>query len=266
MNDVQLHLGDCLDVLKGMPAECVDAVVTDPPYSSGALHIGGRQKGTNEKYTSPSMGWWSAGEQGYPAYCGDNCDQMTWILFARSWLMECYRASREGAHLYLFSDWRQLGAAITAMQMGFWQYRGVVVWNKGNTARAPLAGLWRHGAEFLLWGAKGKPWSVTGGKWLKGVAPVHNVLSESNVRNKEHVTQKPTTLAKKVLAVCCPEGATVLDPFMGSGTTGVACVQTGRRFIGCEIDEGYYKIARKRIAATEKGGAPCPHSAQNVTA
>ena len=64
----------------------------------------------------------------------------------------------------------------------------------------------------------------------------------------EHPTQKPEELMRQVLDKAkLPEGATVLDPFMGSGTTGVACVQTGRNFIGIEIDRGYYEIAEKRI-------------------
>jgi site-specific DNA-methyltransferase (adenine-specific) len=245
-----LELGDCLEGLARLPAGCVDAVLADPPYSSGALHIGGKQKDTSTKYTSPTMGHWSQ-DKGYPAYCGDNCDQMTWVLFARSWLMEAYRASKEGAHLYLFCDWRQLSVCITAMQMGFWQYRGIVVWDKGNSARAPLAGLWRHGAEFMLWGAKGQPWSVTGGEWLEGVAPVHNVLSENNVRNKEHVTQKPVSLLRKVVEICSPVDGLILDPFSGSATTGIASLLAGRKFLGWEVSPVYHALATRRLEETD---------------
>ena len=66
-----------------------------------------------------------------------------------------------------------------------------------------------------------------------------------------HPTQKPVTLMIWSINNCTAPGATVLDPFMGSGTTGVACVQTGRNFIGIEIDEDYYKIAEKRIAEAQ---------------
>lgn len=69
-------------------------------------------------------------------------------------------------------------------------------------------------------------------------------------RPKEHPTEKPLELMKWCLSFL-PQGCTVLDPFMGSGTTGVACVQTGRNFIGCEISEGYYRIAEKRIAEAQ---------------
>ena len=63
----------------------------------------------------------------------------------------------------------------------------------------------------------------------------------------EHPSQKPINLMKKLVSEFTEEGQTILDPFMGSGTTGVACVQTGRKFIGMEISEDYYNIAKKRI-------------------
>ena len=66
-----------------------------------------------------------------------------------------------------------------------------------------------------------------------------------------HKSQKPLALMVEMLGRFVPEGATVLDPFMGSGTTGVACVQTGRNFIGIEIDPGYFKIAKRRIAEAQ---------------
>ena len=70
--------------------------------------------------------------------------------------------------------------------------------------------------------------------------------SESNER-RVHPTQKPVALMAALIGQYTQPGATVLDPFMGSGTTGVACVQTGRNFIGIEIDPGYAEIARQRI-------------------
>lgn len=69
--------------------------------------------------------------------------------------------------------------------------------------------------------------------------------------DKSHPTEKPIELMKWCLELATNEGDTIFDPFMGSGTTGVACVQTGRNFIGCEIDEGYFKIAEKRIAQAQ---------------
>ena len=67
----------------------------------------------------------------------------------------------------------------------------------------------------------------------------------------QHPTQKPVRLLERIIALVTQPGDTIIDPFMGSGTTGVACVQTGRNFIGIEIDEGYFKIAEKRIKDAE---------------
>jgi DNA modification methylase len=67
-----------------------------------------------------------------------------------------------------------------------------------------------------------------------------------------HPSQKPLSVIKDLVLLCSKPGDTVLDPFMGSGTTGVACVQTGRNFIGIEIDPGYFKIAERRIAEAQQ--------------
>ena len=69
--------------------------------------------------------------------------------------------------------------------------------------------------------------------------------------SREHATQKPLKIMKWLVLNYTQEGATILDPFMGSGTTGVACVQTGRNFIGIEIDPTYYAIAERRIAEAQ---------------
>lgn len=78
---------------------------------------------------------------------------------------------------------------------------------------------------------------------------ISHTIAATNAERVGHPTQKPLRVMKWCLQMLgIPEGATVFDPFMGSGSTGVACIQTGRRFIGCEIDEGYFKIAERRIA------------------
>ena len=77
-----------------------------------------------------------------------------------------------------------------------------------------------------------------------------------------HPTQKPLALMAWVIQNYTPQGATVFDPFMGSGTTGVACVRTGRRFIGCEIDPTYYAIAQRRIAEAQMQPPLFPHEPQ----
>jgi len=99
----------------------------------------------------------------------------------------------------------------------------------------------RHGVQIIL--ARGPFAPNYGLDWI---------YHPSNYKRTEHVHQKPLAVMVWLIETMSNPGDTILDPFMGSGTTGVACVRTGRRFIGIEIDEGYCEIARKRIADEEQ--------------
>lgn len=85
-------------------------------------------------------------------------------------------------------------------------------------------------------------------RWNPDVKPMPNIISVMPGRVRAHPNEKPLELITKVVGAHSSGGDCILDPFMGSGTTGVAAVQMGRRFIGIEIDEGYFDIACRRIA------------------
>ena len=101
--------------------------------------------------------------------------------------------------------------------------------------------------------------------WMKGGCGVYckrDLSLQGESSDRAHPTQKPVSLMAWCLDMAkVPIGATVLDPFMGSGTTGVACVRTGRRFIGIEIDPGYFAIAQRRIAEAQLQPSLLPHAA-----
>jgi DNA modification methylase len=111
---------------------------------------------------------------------------------------------------------------------------------------------------FLVWdkgaGFRGRDFSECEQAWFNkdAVARIfqYDPLARRDYRNKQHPTQNPVAVMEWCVSFL-PEGCTVLDPFMGSGTTGVACVNTGRNFIGIEIDPGYFAIAERRIAAAQ---------------
>lgn len=227
-----LHPGDCLDVLRSLPDGGVDAVVTDPPYSSGGAFRGDRMQGTRVKYVdtrNPGVG---------PEFTGDNRDQRAYGYWCALWLSECLRITRPGGACCLFTDWRQLPTTTDALQAGGWLWRGIAAWDKTEAAR-PRKGCFRNQCEYVVWGTKG-PIPHEGpclpGVWRKAVSG----------SGKVHIAGKPLAVMCGVVAIC-PEGGTVLDPFMGSGTTGVACLQTGRKFIGVEIDPAYFAVARGRV-------------------
>ena len=95
-----LYQGDALAVLQSFPPHCVDAVITDPPYSSGGLMLSARQADPAVKYQNNGT------VKTYPPMFGDNRDQRSFIMWATLWLAECWRVARDGAPLLMFSDWR----------------------------------------------------------------------------------------------------------------------------------------------------------------
>jgi site-specific DNA-methyltransferase (adenine-specific) len=234
IGDATLYLGDCLEVLPTLGR--VDAVVTDPPYSSGGFTRGDRMENTRAKYTQTGT------QKEYPLFTGDNRDQRGWSHWMALWLGATIRVSNPGAMLCLFSDWRQLPCATDAVQAGGWIWRGVAVWDKVNAR--PMPNRFRAQAEFIVWATNGpKDFDVDDAVYHDGVFSIRAPSSAE----REHSTQKPVELLLQLVPVAPHAGQVVLDPFMGSGTTGVACACLGRRFIGIEIEPKYFDIACKRI-------------------
>ena len=232
--------GDSLLVLRDLPAESVDAVITDPPYSSGGQFRGDRQGASTTKYMSADSGM--RGE--YPEVEGDNRDQRAYLAWCSLWLAECLRACRDGAFVAMFTDWRQLPTTTDALQAGGFVWRGVAPWCK-PTAR-PQKGRLYQSSEFVVWGSKGplpvdRPCPTIIGHWIAS-APT----------TREHMTEKPVDVMRDLAKMCVP-GGTILDPFGGAATTGVAAILEGRRFLGIEVSPAYFDIACRRLAEVEAG-------------
>jgi site-specific DNA-methyltransferase (adenine-specific) len=207
--NIELILGDCLDVLRTLPDNSVDAVVTDPPYGiAHPCNYAGRKRGA----LAPCNDW--------PDVHGDDRP------FDPTPILELDVPT--------------------------------VLWGANHYAdKLPPSGGW------LVWD-KERPDDLDQATcelaWtncIKGVRRFRHLwngmMRASEHGENYHPTQKPVALMRWVLQLkwMPRSGATVLDPFMGSGTTGVACVQTGRNFIGIEIDPTYYAIAEKRIAEAQ---------------
>ncbi len=229
---VTLFQGDSLGVLTTLPAASVDAMLTDPPYSSGGVTLGARQADPAQKYQR------SGTRRRYPPMLGDAKDQRSWTMWCTLWLAECWRIAREGAPLMVFTDWRQLPALTDAVQGAGWSWRGIVAWDK-RSAR-PQLGRFRQQCEYVIFASRGR-FNAPSRACLPGVYsyPV-------NAAQKVHLTSKPVALITDLLAVTAAD-ATVLDPFMGGGSVGEACLATGRGYIGCELSPEYFEISRERL-------------------
>lgn len=234
---VTLYAGDALAVLASLPDGCVDAVISDAPYSSGGQFRGDRAASTNVKYVRSD-----SSSQELRVFPGDNRDQRSYAYWCALWLGEALRVTRPGGAIVLFTDWRQLPVTTDALQSGGWVWRGIVPWAKPDPR--PQKGRFAAACEYAVWGSNG-PMPVEG-DCLPGFFQVRAP------RDREHQTQKPVEIMR-ALARICPLGGTVLDPFMGSGTTGVGAVLEGRCFAGIEIDPHWQQVSRERIVAARVG-------------
>lgn len=222
-NTVLLH-GDCLELMKDIPAESVDLVATDCPYRivSGGCTNKGKGNGIFQKENASNGKLFTHNE----------------IKFS-DWLPEVYRILKFNTHCYIFCNGRNLMNLQKQAENAGFSYQNTLVWDKGNVTPNRY---YMIGCEFILMLKKGKSRTINN-------AGCSNVLRVKNkVGKKYHPTEKPVELMRVLIENSTQPGDLVVDPFMGSGSTGIACVNTGRRFIGFELDKKYFEIAEKRIS------------------
>ncbi|AUX33177.1 MULTISPECIES: DNA methyltransferase [Sorangium] len=235
--------GEALRVLRELPDECIDALITDPPYSSGGATRGDRM-------ASPSVKYVQQGQQlSRPDFAGDNRDQRSFLAWCALWLAEALRVSKPGAPICVFTDWRQLPTTTDAVQAGGWVWRGIAVWDKTEGAR-PQLGRFRAQAEFVVWGSKG-PMSVD--RDVGALPGVWSVMPRPG--EKRHITGKTPGCMLNVVRICQP-GGVILDPFFGAGSTGIAALRAGYRVIGVELTEAYHRAAVDWMSAEMRETSP----------
>lgn len=227
---IKLLQGDAIVQLKSLASESVDAIITDPPYSSGGMTAAARKGDTGSKYCSAHL----------PSFVGDNKDQRAQAYWMHMWLTEMHRVAKDGAPICVFTDWRQLPLTSDAVQAAGFITRGILVWDKGNAR--PQQGRPRNQAEYIVWGSKGNMPTDRRAPIIPGV--LRCTAPSASVR--VHQTQKPDDLLEHLVQICEP-GGTILDAFMGSGSTGVAAVRGGYSFIGIEYMDSIFATAKTRV-------------------
>lgn len=235
---ITIYHGDCFDILHDLSD--VGAVITDPPYSSGGAFRGDRAQQTSTKYVQSSTAAYR------PEFAGDNRDQRSFLAWCTLWLNAARKASLPGAPVACFIDWRQLPVMTDAVQAGGWTWRGIAPWSK-KFGRPNPAGF-SSACEYVVWGSNGPA--------LERDDYPAGIFECSPQTDREHIAQKPEPVMQWVVRIAPPR-STVLDPFMGSGSTLVAARNLGHRCIGIEVDERYCEIAAKRLAqgVLDLGGA-----------
>lgn len=227
MNDITLLHGDCLELMNQIPSNSIDLVVTDPPYSIKTRGAG-LYKQADKQYVKELEGM------------NDG--------FSETILDELCRVMKK-INIYIFCSQKQIIPLLDYFVKRKKCNWNLLTWHKTNPIPA-CGNKYLTDTEFILFfREKGvKVYGSFDTKRTYFITP----LNQKDKKLYGHPTCKPVPIIKNLIVNSSTENETVLDPFMGSGSTGVACINTGRKFIGMELDKGYFDIAVKRIAEAEK--------------
>jgi len=237
-----IHLGDCLEFIKKLPDECVDLIITDPPFNIG------------KKYDSYT----------------DNLRFDEYIDWCKKWLDECVRILDAKGSLYLF-NYPENNAYLKIYldkKMNFrrwltWHYHTNTGHSKKNYTRTQHSILFYTKSDEYTFNKAdvAQPYKNPTDKRIKklmaqgrsGTGPYDTFIVDivKNVSNDktEHIAQLPLAIVEIFVKASSKEGQLVFDPFMGSGTTAMAAKRNRRKYLGCEISRKYIEIIEKRIQA-----------------
>ncbi|CRF40746.1 DNA-methyltransferase [Helicobacter ailurogastricus] len=242
--------GDCATILTTLPSGSVDFIFADPPYfmqtQGELLRVGGA------KFAGVAEEW-------------DKFKDFThYDSFSQAWLAECRRVLKTNGSICVIGSFQNIYRLGALMQdLGFWMINDII-WAKSNPVPNFNGTRLCNAHETLLWCAKDKKASFTfnyktlkalnGGKQEKSIWEIPLCVGAERLKDskgqKLHPTQKPERLLEKLLLMATKPGDLVLDPFVGTGTTGAVAKRLGRNFLGIEKDSHYIRAALARITST----------------
>lgn len=218
--NIEILQGDCIELLEKIPEHTVNSIITDPPYFLGMTHNG--QKGC---FNDLSI-----------------CKPFYEKLFN-----EYKRVLTPDGVIYFFTDWRGYAFYYTLFDK-ILKVNNLLIWVKHGR---PTPNCYGFGHELIIFHGKIKKTIINN---VITDIKSFNIGAKKTNGKKLHPTQKPIELIEKFILDSTNEGDLILDTFMGAGTTGAACIKTDRRFIGMEIDDKYFSIAKTRLENSLKQG------------
>ena len=219
---IDIRKGDCLELMSDIPDSSIDLVLTDPPYLIS--YKTNRRKNKEHDFCTTIMN-------------DDNEDLI------KRYIKECYRIMKNDSALYMFCSSGKVDIFKQEIEKYF-KLKNIIIWVKNHQTAGDLKAQYGKKYEMIIYANKGR--RNINGKRLSDVWEYSRVAGKKQV----HQNEKPIDLLEMCLEKSSEPNDVVFDGFMGSGSTGVACKNTGRSFIGIELDENYFNIAKERI---EKG-------------
>ena len=245
-NSSQVVLGDSFKVLSKMKSESVDMIFADPPYflsNNGITCQGG-------KMVSVNKGAWDK--------LGDSTTEISdKHKFNRRWIRLCKKVLKPNGSIWISGTLHNIYSIGMALEQEGFKIINNIIWQKTNPPPNLACRCFTHSTETILWAEKGDKKShhyfnyelmkeQNGGKQMKDVW-TGSLTKPSEKKAGRHPTQKPEYLLERIVQASTQPGEIVLDPFCGSGTTGVVAVRYGRKFIGIDTEEEYLNITKNRL-------------------
>lgn len=215
--------GDSVTAMKNMESECVDLIVTDPPYKT---ITGGDSNGKNSERHKGMLS-------------GNRKLFKHQNIKISDWMPEIYRILKNNSHCYIFTNALNLTEMLNESQKAGFKLHNLLIWEKNNCTPSQY---YMKNCEYVLFLRKGKA------KWINDIGGSKTVHQFDNIiGNKTHPCEKPVELLKFYIANSSNECDIVFDPFAGTGSTLVAAQELGRNFLGYELETSYFDIAISRL-------------------
>lgn len=223
---------DSRDIIKRIPDDSIDFILTDPPYN---------------------LGQHSTGNIPLPGRSAMNNDVADWdkIDFnPEEWADEFIRILKPTGNLFIFTSYNQIGRWYNCLDHRF-DTSNFMIWHKTNPAPKIFKAGFLNSCEmiFTCWNKK-HTWNFISQAEMHNFIQSPICMSPERLKNPKHPAQKPVSILKKMIRIASNKDDIIFDPFMGVGSTGVAALELERRFIGVELDETYFNAAKRRIEDT----------------
>ena len=214
----KLYQGDCLEIMGGIKDKSVDLIVTDPPY---LMNYQSNRRKKEDRFDKIKN------------------DKGNYMLI-QDYLEECHRIMKDNTAIYCFCSWHNIDFFKNEFEKHF-KLKNILVWNKNNHGTGDLKGSYAPKHEFILFGHKGR--TLLREKRIADVIDCPKISSNKLT----HPTEKPQDLLEIFIKQSSDEGSIIFDGFMGTGSCGIAAKKLNRNFIGIELDEKYFNIAKNRL-------------------
>lgn len=231
ISEVKLYKGNCLELIKDIEDNSIDLIVTDPPYPTTSRGNAGNSGGMLQK---------DINKKG-KVFTHNNID-------CSEYAPEFYRLLKDGSHCYVMTNHVNLIHMLNVFTECGFHFIKSLIWDKGNKI---MGQFYMSQFEYILFFRKGKGVKINN-CGTSDILSIPNKKTKGENGKNLHDTEKPIKLMQILIENSSKKEQVILDPFMGIGSTGIACVNTERNFIGVEIDDTYFEIAKDRINNTYK--------------